>query len=198
MKIYSIYRVTNIINNKLYIGFTSQPLTQRKYQHKSSSKYLRRNNKFHNAIKKYGYDNFFWEIIYQSKDYEHCLHEMEPFFIKECNSYNNGYNSTSGGEGTNNISEESRYRISLGRKGIPSWNAGLKVGASPHHFEKKSPEFCALKKIQNSGINSPTYGKIWINNGLENKFVSEEIFLLEYPLWLRGRIMRHNTQGQFI
>ena len=56
-----IYKVTNKINNKNYIGITSNPIDVRKRQHKYNSKnpkYI-----FHKAILKYGWENFIWEIL---------------------------------------------------------------------------------------------------------------------------------------
>lgn len=94
--IYSIYKATNTINGKVYIGFDSKWPNRQKI-HKRKYKY--QNQKFYDAIKKYGWNNFAWELIYQSKDFEHCLKTMEPFFIKEYSSYKNGYNMTFGGEG---------------------------------------------------------------------------------------------------
>jgi group I intron endonuclease len=99
MDIYSIYKATNKINGKVYIGFDSN-WPKRQKDHKKDHKKIKGNHKFYNAIKKYGWNNFEWSIIYQSKDAEHTLKSMEPFFIKEFNSYVVGYNSTLGGEGT--------------------------------------------------------------------------------------------------
>jgi group I intron endonuclease len=98
MKIYSIYKVTNKTNGKTYIGFDSNWPT-RKYQHKSRAK---KNNKYllYLAINKYGWDNFEWDVIYQSKDSLHTLKTMEPHFITEYNSFEKGYNMTNGGDGT--------------------------------------------------------------------------------------------------
>lgn len=97
MKIYTIYKATNLINNKCYIGFDSN-WPKRKIQHKRKHKHL--NLKFYDAIKKYGWDNFSWEVLYQSLDCEHTLKYMESYFITEYNSFNNGYNMTIGGEGS--------------------------------------------------------------------------------------------------
>lgn len=104
MKIYTIYRATCQINGKIYIGFTSN-WPHRINGHNYDRRYGNSNNKaFYNAIKKYGWDNFKWEAIYQSLEHEHTLTEMEPFFIKEYRSWVgfencNGYNITKGGEG---------------------------------------------------------------------------------------------------
>jgi len=105
MKIYTIYRVINLINNKVYIGFDSI-WPRRKAQHKSTAKYCTGTNiAFYNAIKKHGWDNFIWDIIYQSTDGNYTKNFMEPYFITEYNSFvyatnSNGYNMTTGGEGT--------------------------------------------------------------------------------------------------
>lgn len=113
MKIYSIYKSTNKISGKVYIGFDSN-WPSRKKAHKLG--YKKSKFKFHNAIKKYGWENFEWDIIYQSTDGNHCLNEMESHFINEYNSYKKGYNSTLGGEGALGLkrffSEETRKKMS--------------------------------------------------------------------------------------
>jgi hypothetical protein len=52
------------------------------------------------AINKYSWDNFEWDVIYQSMDSVHTLKTMEPYFIQEYNSFAKGYNMTNGGDGT--------------------------------------------------------------------------------------------------
>ena len=97
MNIYTIYKALNKINNKVYIGFDSN-WPHRKNSHKCY--YKSKDTKFYRAIKKYGWENFKWVIIYQSKDKLHTLKEMETHFITEYNSFKKGYNSTFGGDGT--------------------------------------------------------------------------------------------------
>ena len=103
MSIYStIYKCTNIITNECYIGFDSN-WPSRKVKHLydvSNTNSKNYNCHFYRAIRKYGIESFCWNIIYQSKDKEHCLNEMESHFINEFDSFNNGYNMTKGGEGT--------------------------------------------------------------------------------------------------
>ncbi len=118
MKIYTIYRATNKINNKSYIGFDSNwPMRRNKHKHD----YKKSNLKFYNAIKKHGWDNFEWSVLYQSLDGQYCLKVMEPFFIEEYDSFNKGYNLTLGGEGVLGYthSEERKLKCSvpsIGRK----------------------------------------------------------------------------------
>lgn len=97
MNIYSIYKITNSVNGKVYIGYTVNIIRRLKDHQKA-----KRNLVFYNAIQKHGWDKFSCEIIYQSFDSDHTLNVMEPYFIKEYNSFidfenSNGYNATLGG-----------------------------------------------------------------------------------------------------
>jgi hypothetical protein len=105
METYTIYRATNTVNGKVYIGFTAH-WPQRINGHNYDRRYGNAENKaFYNAIKKHGWDAFVWDALYQSQDFEHTLKVMEPHFINEYRSWVgfedcNGYNITRGGEGT--------------------------------------------------------------------------------------------------
>jgi hypothetical protein len=93
----TIYKATNKITGKSYIGFDSSwPNRKRKHKINASTG---REGKFYDSIRKHGWNNFVWSIIYQSKDREYCLNVMEPQLIKEYNTFNSGYNMTEGGEG---------------------------------------------------------------------------------------------------
>lgn len=92
-----IYKITNNVNGKVYIGQTIQTIKERFYQHyatKCSDSVL--NMAIHRAINKYGKSNFTIEVIEEvDKD---SLNDREKFWIEYYNSYNNGYNSTRGGQ----------------------------------------------------------------------------------------------------
>ena len=102
MNIYSIYKATNTINGKVYIGYTSQPVSERINQHRKN--YNKLNYIFYYAIRKYGWDAFSWKILYQSSNGDYTKNIMECHFIKKYNSYihlknSNGYNMSLGGDG---------------------------------------------------------------------------------------------------
>jgi len=94
-----VYCALNTLNNKVYIGYTQQTLNDRKKSHISHAKWEKDNTYFHNAINKYGKENFQWFVIFQGFFLEE-LKEKEKQFIKrfKSNDKQYGYNLTSGGE----------------------------------------------------------------------------------------------------
>lgn len=100
MIIYSIYKITNLINGKCYVGFGINP-KHRWHSHVYASKNENTKSLIAKAIRKYGKTAFIQEILYQSSDQKHCR-QMETVFINECNSQcveGYGYNISYGGEG---------------------------------------------------------------------------------------------------
>ncbi len=94
-----IYKVTNIVNNKVYIGQTIKTLIHRKKQHHSLSlsKQIKTKSYFIRAIDKYGINKFKWEIIKVCNNINE-LNKWEKYYIKKFNSFGKGgYNLTNGG-----------------------------------------------------------------------------------------------------
>lgn len=111
---YKVYKVTNILNNKSYIGMTKQSLDKRFSQHKQAAK---RGVKtlLYNAIRKYGTNNFIIELISEHSNKKECINQEIYHISKNIN----GYNIASGGEGgfvVQNI-EEWKQKLSKSRKG---------------------------------------------------------------------------------
>ena len=92
-----IYLITNLINGKVYVGLTIREPEIRWQEHEYSG----RNPKYHfgYAIRSYGWENFKPEILAENIPIEE-LGDLEMYYIDLYDSYNNGYNSTKGGEGT--------------------------------------------------------------------------------------------------
>jgi group I intron endonuclease len=110
-----VYLITNLINGKRYVGQTKTTLAQRWNSHVSndSGMYL------HNAIKKYGKENFSMESICEIPTLE-LANEFEIEYIKRyCTLFPNGYNLQPGGNNPGPPSEETRRKISEGHKGLP-------------------------------------------------------------------------------
>jgi len=124
MKIYYIYKITNTVNNKIYIGFTGNY-----FRRISEHRKLPANTKLRGlkaAIRKYGWDKFTTEIIFESTDKDYCKNIMEPFYIELYNSYEQGYNQTKGGDGGAGrvVTDEERRAASARYKGQKSINKG--------------------------------------------------------------------------
>ena len=98
MEIGYIYKIVNKINGKIYIGQTVNPY-RRWYDHRYEGKQDKHRYQSHlyNAMKKYGVDNFYFEIIEEcDKD---IIDERERFWILELNTLSpNGYNIAIGGK----------------------------------------------------------------------------------------------------
>lgn len=91
-----IYKITNTINGKVYIGQTKQTIEQRFIQHKSHARTGQSNHKLARALRKYGDENFTIELV-EVCDYE-MLNERERYWINIFNSIENGYNILLGGQ----------------------------------------------------------------------------------------------------
>lgn len=93
-----IYKITNNINNKSYIG-QSINITQRWINHKSNAKNLDYQTPLYRAIRKYGIENFSFEILEECQEQD--LNDKEIYWIKFFDSFGDkGYNLTLGGGGT--------------------------------------------------------------------------------------------------
>lgn len=115
-----IYKATNQLNNLSYIGQTVTSLNQRKHGHISCAK-LRPESYFHRAIRKYGSENFEWEIIDYGIDCDD-LNQKEIYWISHYNTYKGeGYNMVIGGNSNKGfkMSEEQKINLSISRGGKP-------------------------------------------------------------------------------
>lgn len=108
-----IYMAKNKVNNKIYIGQTIKTLEQRKAQHIATA--LSGNGfRFHNAIRRYGIDNFVWSIVEEVNDINK-LSEREIYWIRFYDSYNTGYNSTIGDLNPMHTEETKQYHDEIMR-----------------------------------------------------------------------------------
>lgn len=104
-----IYKITNKINNKIYIGQTiKQRATDRFSQHRYRARHLNEekgNSYLYKAMNCHGVDNFDFEVIEEVEN--SLLNEREIYWISFYNSLvPNGYNLTAGGEGTKGYSRQ--------------------------------------------------------------------------------------------
>ena len=158
-----IYKITNNINGKFYIGFTSQKNPKLRFnQHLSSARSKKSNNQpIIRAIKKYGEDNFSFDILLEG-DEDFLLKKEEPRLIEELKPE---YNATFGGEGilgykhtekTKEIiknlhigkkesEEHKNWRSMRIREGWENVSLDEKVNYAKNYLEKNSPQ-----RVENS------------------------------------------------
>ena len=153
-----IYIAENIINQKKYIGKTVRQLNNRKIRHLSAVHKNRENVYFHNAIRKYGGDNFRWGIICECSSLKE-LSQKERYYIGlyRTNNPTFGYNLTNGGEGCEGYkhSEEMKIIMSDKKKGIFN------------------------------GVNNPMYGKI--HSAETRAKISNRMKGERHPFWRKKR-----------
>lgn len=101
-----IYKFTNLINGKCYIG-QSIDIEQRRLAHLSgvkNSNNAEYDTQLHQAIRKYGIENFSFDVLVEikSEGYDKILlNHLEKYFIEKYNSFKAGYNATPGGDSNN-------------------------------------------------------------------------------------------------
>lgn len=156
-----IYIIRCVLTDKVYVGQTVQPISKRWSHHKWIATKGGSQTKLARAIRKYGIENFTLTIIDVCE--LESLNEREIEFIREFDSYNNGYNSTVGGHkvGTTGMkhSELTCAKISKANKG----NSGSR------HTEKWKKE---LSKRM-SGQNNPMYGKTFTHSEKSKELIRE-------------------------
>jgi group I intron endonuclease len=158
-----IYRITNIVNGKVYIGQSvfrnhknrlSEHISAAKRAHCDSF-----NTKLSRAIRKYGKEAFVSEVICFC-DSKISMNEAEISLIKAYNSRNDrfGYNISAGGDGTVGVipSKETRLKLSVSHRGYKhsdETKAKMSVARMGRVFTPES-----RKKISDSniGIKKPT------------------------------------------
>lgn len=125
-----IYKHTSP-SGKSYIGQTIKKLPEKRWGI-GGKNYFRgnsTNHKFERAIKKYGWENFTHEIlevvgVEDKQELLDKLNSLEEYYIKKFDTFNNGYNSTTGG-GNRILCKETKKKLSIANLGKPAWNKGL-------------------------------------------------------------------------
>lgn len=123
-----VYKISNTINSKLYIGQTTKSIQRRFKEHcKKSSKQT-----IGKAIQKHGKENFVIEVLFETED-PNLLDEKEKFYIKNLNTMlPSGYNGDSGGNLRRFFSQETKEKLSKACKGLRrSIATEFKVGPRP-------------------------------------------------------------------
>jgi group I intron endonuclease len=86
MRLFVVYRITNIINNKFYIGSTKHFATRKREHIYALNKKIHRNNYLQKAWNKYGQDSFKFEILEENIAQENLL-IREQYYLDNLKSY---------------------------------------------------------------------------------------------------------------
>lgn len=168
MTIYSLYKFTNLVNHKVYIGITNNP-DRRQKVHRSmaanDSQYL-----IHKALRKYGDDRIVFEVIAQTWSKELAF-ELEKHFINEYQSYSHdasfgGYNMTKGGDGVDSDTARRNIRIRNAKA----------VAAGTHNFQGDAGSEFQKDRISSgvhnwAGDKGKLLSKARIANGTHNQLI---------------------------
>lgn len=169
-----IYKITNKINGHSYIGLSSN-IEQRFQYHKTKYNWEREKDKaLYQAFKKYGIQNFKFEILEECPIEE--LSEKEIFYIQKFNSYNNGYNLTSGGE----------YHTGEGHPAHKLTEDDIRdIRTRYNNLERKNEVY----KLYQSRIGESGFSKIW--KGETWKHIMMEVYTSE-----NKNFHAHNTSNK--
>lgn len=207
---YLIYKITNKINGKIYIG---------KHQTNNiNDNYMGSGKILHKAYKKYGIENFEKEILFECSSYEEMTQKeieiVNEEFIKREDTYNirlggdggwkyindNGLSGChKGGETFINLMKDNEYNLKFGKKvshGLFKYydNHTNKWLGKKHKEETKIKIGKANSLTHNGEVNSQ-YGTCWIFNIIlrENKKINKDD-LKKYldNGWEKGRICNWN------
>lgn len=140
MRTYYIYKATNKINGKSYIGQTVN-YKNRLWQHRRC--YEKEDCKFHDAIKEFGFDNFEWVVL------ETCFGKskadmLECKYIELFNSYRNGYNENKGCVGGHNA--RAIVCLSLNGEFVQRYDSA--ADAEKDGFNNVNVLLCCKNKLQ--------------------------------------------------
>src|SRR5574343_76162 len=154
-----IYKYTNIINGKCYIGETVRELIRHR-RHLNAANEENPRQRIHKAFKKYGLDNFTYEILERiecssKEELKKLLHEREIYYIAKFNSFSsNGYNDTLGGNTLSNKGYKHTYEA---KAKISNGNIGNKKFLGKTHTQETKDKISKAnsgRKISDEGYNN--------------------------------------------
>lgn len=141
---YYIYRITNKVNGKTYIG-------QHKYK-KLNDKYMGSGVLIIKAKNKYGIENFKKEILeFDIPDVDLANDWEQMYILFERVKGKAEYNIANGGNGIGTVSEETKRKLSEARKGKTVWNKGKHCKPLTEEQKRKISEKLKGRPANNKG-----------------------------------------------
>ena len=166
-----VYKITNTVNNKSYIGISVNEPTQGRIKKHLSG---RGNRIIARAVKKYGKDVFTYEIL-AANVFDEFLPDLEVAYIANFNTVvPNGYNLTHGGDGAGSPSAEARRKMSEARKGKKLSAESIRKRTEAQKGKKRSAESIRKAAEANRGKKRSTEARRKISEALKGRTFSEE------------------------
>lgn len=199
---YIIYKTTNLLNNMIYIG--SHQTANLNDGYLGSGKYLKK------AIKKYGKENFKFEILYFFSSKEEMFSKereiVNESFVKDPLTYNLKVGGSGGNPGiigafkgrkhTEETKEKIRhsalnYRVTEETRIKISKNNWAKKDPNAHRQHMRKIAQMPRSEEHNKKVAEANLGKILVNNSIIAKRISKEE-LLDYQNlgWIKGGLPR--------
>lgn len=111
-----IYSIVCKVNGKRYIGQTINDVAERWRTHLQESK-TKSHRPLYRAINKYGPGMFTIRVLEDNIEYDN-LSAREIYWIEQFDTFNSGYNLTTGGEQSKTIHEDVKDKISTSMSGV--------------------------------------------------------------------------------
>jgi group I intron endonuclease len=165
-----IYKITNKINNKVYVGKTVLPIEERYKKHLGCAK-NKVNRRLYDSMNHHGYENFELSLL-EVCDNAQQLSEREIYWIDEYNSQTpNGYNMTSGGDGGNTIA----YWKEEDKLNLWASQAKTRTGMRRNSKVKKRMSAAATKREASRSESERKHISDKISTTLKQKYKSGEL-----------------------
>ena len=208
-----IYRITNTVNGKIYIGQTRMTVHKRWMSHKSSSKKV--DNPLYRAMRKYGVDKFTVETVFalSSKTKESLKNSLdfcETYCIGKYKtlSNQNGYNLTRGGDSGNINFTNSVDQYDLKLNHIQSFE-NIKEASVFTGIDEKAIRCNCEESQQTAGCyiwcyskNKPKKPKYKYEYNIDNvdisKYEPEKLLKLMMMGWNGKRVVQYNVFGEIL
>lgn len=160
-----LYKITNLINRKIYIGITTTSINKRIASYKAATK---KNNKHRIvfAMAKYGFDNFKFEVLYEASDKEDLRKkEIEYISLHKSTDPSIGYNVSPGGFLPSEDQIRKNSEINKGKKLTKEHRDKISQSLIGHRVSEKVIEHAKNQVSKIAGWNKGTKGVMKPNSG---------------------------------
>lgn len=161
------YRITNILNSKIYFGITTTSMKSRINSYKSATNSVKTSkHRIVLAMKKYGFENFKFEVVFETHDKEDLKKkEIELISFFDSSNPKIGYNVSPGGYLPSDESKKLVSRALSGRSLSQEHKRKISNSLVGHKTSDKVKENALVQVEKIAGWNRGTKGIMKANSG---------------------------------